>query len=484
MTVRRSLALATISNYATALIYFGSTMIIARQLTPAEFGIFSISIASTGFLNALREGGVNAYVIQHKSGELPLLQAAFTAATILSLLSALILAIAAPFAGDFFNAPEVTTILWIIMVGFLVYPFVAIVSATLQRQMRFQTLLAIEVTVSLIQSFTALALVFLDFGVYSLAIAVTTGHCVRAALCLVIAPDFKQFRFNINGVTAVLRFSAVATASLILREIKDGGFALIAGRVVGPTPVGLAERSQALLKLYDKVIAGIYPVVLPAFAELHRTGRDSVAPLLRGQALLNLTAMCVYGFLIIAAEPTLVFLFGEQWRAAATYVPPMMLTALFGSAFERLATPIYIAHGRVDIILKIQGVLAPVTLLVLVVAIQFGVMPALWALVGTSILGALADLIFLPKLIAVTRDALIKAFLNAVVVIIPTMIIGFGASQLGIYWGLGTFWHLMLVGPIYLAAFALSTVILNHPLADEVKQQLRMRRASLSGDAK
>ena len=123
----------------------------------------------------------------------------------------------------------------------------------------------------------------------------------------------------------------------------------------------------------------------PLSRSSRRAGLDSVAPLLRGQALLNLMAMIVYGFLIIAAEPTLVFLYGEQWHAAAAYVPPMMLAALLGSAFERMARPIYIAHGRVDIIVKIQAVLAPMTILALFMAAPFGVMHALWTLVGISL---------------------------------------------------------------------------------------------------
>ncbi|MEM7044540.1 MAG: oligosaccharide flippase family protein [Pseudomonadota bacterium] len=468
--MRKSLALATFGNYATMLISFASMLIIARQLTPAEFGIFSISVASTGILNALREGGVNAYVIQHKSADLDILQAAFTAAMLLSVASALILLLVAPFAGTFFNAPEVTTILWIIMVGFLAYPFIATVFATLQREMRFQTILAMDVTVSLIQSCVALALVFSGFGVYSLAIAIAASNIARAVFCLAVVPDYHRFRINLKGVTSVLSFSAIATVSLIFREIKDGAFAIITGRVIGPIPVGLADRSLSLIRLYDKIIAGIYPVVLPAFAELRRTGADSVEPLLRGQAMLNLTAMGVYGFLIIAAEPTLIFLFGEQWRDAANFVPPMMLAALFGSAFERLATPIYIAHGRVDIILKIQSFLAPITIIALIIATPFGVMPALWVLVGTSILGAIADLIFLPRLIDVTRSALIKAFMNAVVVVIPAIVIGISAAGLAIHWSLGTFGFLIFVGLSYTAAFVMSAFIFHHPIADEVRR--------------
>ncbi|MEL6961997.1 MAG: oligosaccharide flippase family protein [Pseudomonadota bacterium] len=470
MTVRKSLALATVSNYVTMLISFGAMLIIARQLTPTEFGIYSISLASTGFLNALREGGVNAYIIQHQSDDLDVLQAAFTAATFLSLTSALILLIMAPLAGDFFNAPEVTSILWIIMASFLAYPFVATVFATLQREMRFHTILIMEVTVSLVQSFVALSLVFLGFGVYSLAIAVTTSSFVRAVFCLAVVPDLKRFRIRFTGVLAVLSFSVIATGSLILREVKDGAFAIIAGRLIGPAPVGLADRSLSIIRLYDKVIAGIYPVVLPAFAELRRSGADSVEPLLKGQAMLNLTAMGVYGFLMIAAEPVLIFLYGGQWRDAAAFVPPMMLAALFGSAFERLATPIYIAHGRVDIVLKIQSFLAPVTVFALIIAAPFGVMPALWALVGTSILGALADLFFLPTLIDVTRKALIRAFANAILVVLPAIIVGVLAAQFAEHWRLGTFPYLVCVGLPYLLAFMTSAFFLKHPIADEVKR--------------
>lgn len=470
MTVRRSLALATVSNYATVLIAFATNIVIARHLTPAELGLFAISLALTGLLDALREGGVNAYVIQHKSDELEILQAAFTAATLLSLFSAAVLFGIAPLAGGFFGAPEIEIILWIIVIGFLAFPFWATVSATLQREMRFQTVLMIEVAASLIQSGTALGLLFSGFGVYSLAIAIAASGVARAVFGLFVIADFRRFRIRLRGVSAVLRFSVVATAALILRQVKDGAFAVIAGRVIGAAPVGLADRSKALINLYDKIIAGIYPVVLPAFAELHRGGRDSVAPLLRGQALLNLMAMCVYGFLIIAAEPALVFLYGEQWRAAAAFVPPMMLVALIGSAFERLATPIYIAHGRVDIVLKIQAVLAPATVLVLLAAAPFGVMPALWSLVAISILGAVTDLVFLPKLVAVERRALIGTFVRALVVVAPALIIGYGAHALALQIELGTFLQLLVVGTAYMTAFALSVWLSGHPLAEEVRR--------------
>ncbi len=469
MTLRKSLALATISNYVTVLIAFGTNIVVARNLAPAEFGLFVISLALTGLLDALREGGVNAYIIQHESGGLKMFQSAFTAAAILSLLSAAILIGAAPLAGVFFSAPEITSILWIISFGFLLYPFAATHMATLQREMRFRALLAIEVTASLVQSVVTLALLFLGFGVFSLAIAIVASGAARAIFSIVVIPDFKRFRINIVGISDVLRFSAVATISLILAQIRNGAFAVIAGRVIGPEPVGLADRSKALIALYDKIIAGLYPVVLPAFADLRRAGKDSVPPFLHGQALLNLMAMGVYGFLIIAAEPTLVFLYGEQWRAAAAFVPPMMLAALIGSAFERMATPIYIAHGQIGIILKIQGTLAPLTIVALLIAAPFGVAQALWVLVGISLLRALADLYFLPKLLAVRRAALIETFLNAALVASPAPIVGYAAAQYAISWDLGTFWQLMLVGPFYLAAFLISVFVFNHPLANELR---------------
>jgi len=389
---------------------------------------------------------------------------------ILSLFSAFVLLSIAPLAGTFFKAPEVTFILWIILIGFLAYPLSATVTATLQRDMRFQTLLAIDVTGSLVQCSVALILVFSSFGVYSLAIALAANSITRAIFCFIVVPDYERFRINLRGVPAVLSFSIAATACLILRKANEGAFAIIAGRVIGPTPVGLAERSSNLINLYDKVIAGIYPVVLPVFAAMRRAGRDSVSPLLRGQALLNLMAMCIYGFLIIVAEPAIVFLYGEQWRPAAVLVPPMMLAALIRSAFERLATPVYLAHGRVDINLKIQAVLTSTTIFALVVAIQFGVMPALWTLVATSVLGALGDLFFLPTIVVVKRGELIWTFVNALGVVAPALVVGYGVNEVAEYWALGTFWHLLFVGLIYLVAFALSVLIFSHPLVDELKR--------------
>ena len=269
MTVRRSLALATIGNYATVLIAFLTNVIVARELTPAELGLFAISLAMTGLLDALREGGVNAYIIQHKTGGLNVLQSAFTAAVVLSALSAVLLFGAAPLAGEFFNASDIKWLLWTIGLGFLLYPFAATLMASLQREMRFRALLGIEVTASLVQSGVTLALLFTGFGVFSLAIAIVAAGAARAILSFWVIPDLKRFRINIAGMSSVLRFSAIATGSLILEQIKNGAFAVIAGRMIGPTPVGLADRSKALISLYDKVIAGMYPVLLPAFADFH-----------------------------------------------------------------------------------------------------------------------------------------------------------------------------------------------------------------------
>lgn len=479
MTVRKSIALASAGNYASIVISFAANVIIARKLTPEEFGLFAIAMASTGILTALRESGVNAYIIQHDTADRATLQAAFTAVLAISAAAGALLLALAPAAAAFFEADSLRHLLWIIAIGFAAHPFSATIAATLQREMRFETLLAINVSSSLVHSATALSLVFAGYGVLSLAIAAAVASIYYAIACLVIERDRTRFRIHLAGVPEVMRFSVTATAALLLRQARNDSFPLIAGRMLGAAAVGLTGRAGALLGLYNKLIAGIYPVVLPAFSAHKRSGGDLAPALLRGQALLNLTAMGAYGFFLVAGEPAIVFLYGEQWRPAADLLAPMMFSALVGASLDRLATPIYLAHGRVDIILKIQAVMAPLKIVVLVIATPFGLMPALWAITGLAVLQACADLWFLPKLVGTRPHDLIAVFGRALMVAAPAVLVGTGLQALADAWELAVLPNLLLVGPVYAAVFLATAALARHPLAEELARLARAGRARL-----
>ncbi len=482
MNVRSSLVLASAAAYGSAILSLGAMLVVSRLLTPAEFGLYAIALAAANLLNVLRDGGVGAYIIQHKQANMPVLRAAFTATSIFSLLCATGLILIAPWAGVFYGAVEVTHLVWITAFNAILTPFSIVVTAELERAMRFKAVLWLQLLTAAAGAFISVALVGVGFGVYGLALGTTAASVVNVGYCLWVVDGYRRFRPQLKGVWPVLRFSSAAATALALRQLDRDALALVIGRAIGAAPVGQANRAGALLNIYERLTAGLYTVIFPAFADIRRRGNSLAGALIHGLALISVASMLVFSFLAITAEPALVFLFGEQWRPAARLVAPLAAVALVGQALERMATPAYLALGRIDIPMKINAVLLVVKLSILLVAAPFGLETAVWALLIYAVIAFSLDLVVLPQVTGLSRTALVRTLATSALIAAPAVIVGLAADGLMRSVHASAFVHLMGVGAPYAAAAWISLRIFDHPLSKEIIDAVaRLRRRSKAG---
>ena len=153
---RVSLAYSYLSKYLTLVIYFVTTIILARLLTPADIGIYTVASVFVGLGHLLREFGINNYIVQEKDLTTDRIRAAFTLNLLFGWSIALILYFTRTPIGSFYESEAVREVIGLLCINFLLVPIGAITFAYIRREMRFHHTLIIQVASALASSATGI----------------------------------------------------------------------------------------------------------------------------------------------------------------------------------------------------------------------------------------------------------------------------------------------------------------------------------------
>jgi O-antigen/teichoic acid export membrane protein len=344
---RRSLLLSFLDRYATLAITLLLTAVVARLLTPAEVGVFAIGLGLIAIVEAFREFGVGAYLVQERELTPEKIRTAFTLMLLLSLLLAGALYVSAGPVARFYDEPGLEAVLRLATISFLLVPFSNPIMALLRRDMGFGWVALINLAGAVANLVVVVTLAVLGFSYMSLAWGALASGAVIALTAVLFRPQLWIFWPCLVGWRQVLSFSSYASTTMILNVCYQMLPQLALGRILGFDAVGLYSRALMLCQLPDRLImSALHPVLLPAFSVRARLGGDLKEPYLRGLGY-GLTVQWPFMVcLALLADPAVHLLLGAQWAAAAPLVRIIALASLvMFPAF--LTYPVLVALGRV-----------------------------------------------------------------------------------------------------------------------------------------
>src|SRR5690348_1810542 len=174
-------------------------MLLARFLTPAETGIFSVALALSKIAHMIRDFGVSDYLIQERSLDRHKLRSAFTVAWITAWFMALMIFLSAPAAAHFYKQPGVRNVLAVIALNFLMIPFGSPASSMMRRELAYGALYVRNTAETLARNATSISMAIAGFSYMSLAwgslAGIAVGTIVTAILrprCVLLMPSFRH----------------------------------------------------------------------------------------------------------------------------------------------------------------------------------------------------------------------------------------------------------------------------------------------------
>jgi lipopolysaccharide exporter len=362
------------------------TIVLARFLAPADFGLFGIALLAMSALETFSQTGFNVALIQKKGDTKPYLDTAWTVQVIRGIILALILFAIAPYVARFFEAPAAKPILQVIGLSVLFQGFVNIGVVCFQKELEFHKQFVYIFSGTFVDISVAISAAFLLRNVWALVFGLLAGNLVRMVVSYLIHPYQPRLRFNQQQFKELFGFGRWVLGSSILMFLITQGDDALVGKVLGVTALGFYQLAYTLSNLPATEISHVISqVTFPAYSKL----QDNL-PRLREAYLkvLQITAFLSFPItgliFVLAPDFTKIFL-GEKWMPM---VPAMQVLVLWGLIRSMGATtgPIIYAVGRPKILTKYQ--LCQLIMLIILIypfTMRWGILGASLAVLFTSV---------------------------------------------------------------------------------------------------
>jgi O-antigen/teichoic acid export membrane protein len=377
---------------------FASTLILARLLVPADFGIVAMAASLMALVELLGAFGFDIALIREQNPTPQQFNCAWTLNISLGVVMAtLMLALAWPLAG-FYGEERLPLAIVALAAGTLAGSLENIGIVEFRRKLDFDREFRFQITKRL-ASFTVTLILALTIGNFWAMIAgMVTGRVTGALLSYVWHP-FRP-RFGFAGAQAMLNFSKWLLFNNIISFLRDRSSDFLIGRINGSAALGLYNMGYELANLpTTDLVAPISRAVFPGYAQI-----ASDRPQLRNMfiAVISVTAMlAVPAGIGLTAVASLVtpLLLGDKWLEA---IPVIEIVALHGvvHSLQSNVYATYLAVGRAELPAKI-GMLYVGLLIgsMAIAAPRYGIVGAAYACLLTAVVVAPINLLICARLL-------------------------------------------------------------------------------------
>jgi len=366
-----------------------STVVLARLLTPADFGIVAMATAVTGLASAFVDLGLTEATIQSEEINQAQVSTLFWINVGVGLALTLLTLALSPVLAHFYKEPRLEGIAFLISLTFLISGLRSQHDALLKRQMRFLSLAIRDVSSLVIAVALAVVMAWRGAGYWALVALPLATNFVQMVLSWVMAKWTPNLPRRVADVGPMIAFgSNVAVSYFIINFMRSADNVLI-GWYWGASPLGLYSRAYNLLMLpVRQLSAPAGNVVIPAFSRI-RTDRERFARYyLRATNLIMWMSAPLFGSLFVAAVPVIILVLGNQWREAAPVFQILAVSALAQLFFE-LTVWLLVSQGQSKQLFRLLLVVTPFIVCSFAVGLRFGIK-------GVALLGSLALLVILP----------------------------------------------------------------------------------------
>ena len=327
-TIVRAFAWTGAGRWATQLLTWVTTIIVARILAPSDYGLIGMATIYLGLVALISEFGLGQAVItmREMSGR------QIAQINSLSIASGMLLfgisCLAAGPMGEFFHSPKLPLVVAVMSVSFLVSGFQVVPDALLQGDLRFKLLASFDTARALVQALTTVTLAALGFGYWSLALGPLAASVVAALMALIARPHSLAWP-KWEDIKHALKFSGDVLGSRVAWYAYSNSDFLVAGRVLGQAPLGAYTLAWTIASTPVEKITNIITRVTPAFFSAVQDDKPHLRRYLLGitNGLSLLTFPASLGLALVADQFVLVVL-GAKWAPA---IMPLRLLAIYAA---------------------------------------------------------------------------------------------------------------------------------------------------------
>jgi PST family polysaccharide transporter len=361
-----------------------TVVVLARLLTPGDFGLVAMVTAVVGFLATFKDVGLSMATIQTAEVSHEQVSTLFWVNVAASLVLALVIALISPAVAWFYGEERLVGVTIALGGGFVFAGLMAQHGALLRRQMRMRSLVRVEVGAHLAGAAAGVAAALAGWGYWALVVRGLTAPFVQLVATWIAMPWRPGRPRRATGAGSMLRFGGFVTGFRAVNYVGRNLDNVLIGRFIGGPALGIYSKAYGLLLLpIGMVSAPVTDVAVPALSRLQSDPERLRSYYYKALALVVTVSMPLVAWVASVADSFVLTLLGPQWLEAVDIFRILAIPAFIGT-FNVATGWVFNSLGHVERQLRAGLVNTLVGALAMVAGLRWGIEGVAWAIVVSS----------------------------------------------------------------------------------------------------
>lgn len=377
----------TVSTIIVTVVQLLQLSVLAHFLAPTDFGLMALVMVVIGFSQAFLDMGISNAIIHKQNITDDQLSTLYWLNVFAGFVLFILICAASPLISVFYKEPELTKLIILIGLTFLIQPFGQQFMVLWQKEMRFAEMSKIDVVTKVLSLVVSVVFAYLGYGVYALAYG--TLAAVILQTILFVSMGLKKHRpqllFRWGEVHEFVSFGAFQMGERTVNYFNSQIDVILIGKLLGTEALGVYNIAKQLImrpaQIFNPIIT---KVTFPAMAKVQNDTTKLKQVYLQTINYLSSVNFPIYGMMIVLAPEIVFFLFGSKWMPS---VPVVQILSLYG-AVRSTGNPIgslLLAKGRANLGFYWNLGLLFYVPVGIALASQWGLLAVSWMLVALSV---------------------------------------------------------------------------------------------------
>lgn len=333
-----------IAKYSGMAIQLCITAILARLLTPQDYGVIAIATIFINFFNLLGDVGIGPAIIQNQSLDKNDYKNIFSYTVYTGLSLSFIFFLCSWPIASYYEEEQLVPVCQCLSVLILFFCFTIVPQNLLYKAKKFKLISLSNLAIHTLTGLLAIGAAYLGWGVYSLILQTT----LAALFTFILYYSHTRIHFTFYpkwySLKKIWLFSIYQFLFNIINFFGRNMDKMLIGRALGMKPLGFYEKSYRLMMLpLQNITFVINPVLLPVFSSLQTDVKELTDKYFKMLKMLSYISFPISAILFVCGEELILSFFGDQWgeavgtfRILALTVGMQVLTSTTGSVFQAI----------------------------------------------------------------------------------------------------------------------------------------------------
>lgn len=404
----RGVAWSGIDNVVQFGVSFLVSIVLARLLTPDDYGLIGIIGIFTSICANIINGGMSTALIRTKDPTDDDYNTAFICNLGMSLMVYALIFACAPLIAQFFLRDELINLVRVASLGVIIGAFAIVQRTRLTKRIDFKAQTKITFMSVAISGVVGISMALLGFGVWSLVAQSLTNTILSTILLWFANKWLPKMRFSIESFRRLFGFGWKMMLSGLLNTIWKDLYQVVVGKFYSPATLGQYTRAKGFSTLFSSNLTNVIErVTYPVLSNIQDEKERMVAAYRRVIKTTMFISTIPMFLLAAVSWPMIYCLIGPKWQEAALYLP---LICIGGSLYPLHAINLnmLLVQGRSDLFLGLDIIKKIIGVLPLVVCYFYGIMPMLYVNLVTGVIAFFLNSYYSGKLIGYGSWAQLK----------------------------------------------------------------------------